>query len=231
MNKFFNAINALDLGEVKEQIAKDPKWLGWKDAKDRNALHFLCAIVVSDDANKADASLEMLKFFLAKGMDVNSVRLIPEPNCTTFPATPLWYAYARGRNEKLYRYLLKRSSDPNNCWWAMSWYDDVESGKLWLKHGATIKGKELDRLFIGTFAWKKYKFTEWLLKLGADVNTFGSNGLNALMIAVRRKDEEAIKLLLSYHADPDLKNADGVSARTIAQSKGPKRIARLLEPA
>jgi ankyrin repeat protein len=86
----------------------------------------------------------------------------------------------------------------------------------------------LNELFLGAFAWKKYKFTEWLLNEGADVNTPGPRGLTALMFAVKRKEEDTIKLLLSYGADPDKKSDDGSSARTLAETKGPRRIANLL---
>jgi ankyrin repeat protein len=162
-------------------------------------------------------------------IDINSVHRIEEKNCGFFPATPLWYAYTRGRNEKLYKYLLKNGADPSHCWWAIAWYDDVKAGELWLKHGATLgKDPGLDELFLGTFAWKKYAFARWLVDKGAHVNARGPRGLTALMLAVKRKNEDAIKWLVSAAADPDLEGDDGTSARKIARMKGPKRIMELL---
>lgn len=186
MNKFVTAIRELDLDAVKELTAKDPKWFKWTDAKGGNALHFIGGVVVGDDSGKAGESLEILKHLLASGMDKDSVQKIPDPNCGHFPATPLWYAYTRGRNERLYKYLLKQGADTGNCWWAIAWYDDIAAGELWLEHGARLEG--LDELFLGSFQWKKYEFAEWLLNKGADVNAADPKGLTALMMAVKRKE-------------------------------------------
>lgn len=226
MNKFVNAIKGLDLEAVKELIAKDPKWLAWKDAKGRNALHFLCGVNVGADAAKADSSLKMLKFFLSKGMDIDTVHLIPDENCGYFRATPLWYAYTRGRNEKLYRYLLENCTVRDNCWWAMAWYDDVEAAELFIDHGGKLDG--LDALFLGAVQWKRYTFAEWLLEKGADINTSGTDGNNALIVAVKRKDEDFIRMLLHRGADPEKKNDNGVSVREMAATKSSKRINGLL---
>src|SRR5688500_2985542 len=97
------------------------------------------------------------------------------------------------------------------------------------KHGAKLGEKpSLNDLFLGTFQWKKYKFAEWLIDQGADVNARGPNGLTAIMLAIKRKDEEAIKFLIKRGADPDKKSDDGTTARIIAETKGPKRLAALL---
>jgi hypothetical protein len=229
MNKFVRAIKDLDLASIKELVRKDPKWFKWSEPDGKNALHYLCGLGVGEDPAKSDTSLKMLKFFLANGMDINSIQKIDGKNCG-FPATPLWYAYTRGRSEKLYKYLLHNGARPDNCMWAIAWYDDVKAAKLFIKHGAKIDEKpSLDELFLGAFQWKKYTFVEWLLEEGADVNAPGPGGLNALMFAVKRKDEDAVKLLLSFGADCDKENADGISARKLARLKGPKRILSLFE--
>jgi ankyrin repeat protein len=228
MNKFIQAINDLDILAAKELIRKDPKWLVWSEPTGKNALHYLCGVRLSDNPEKAQTALEILKLLLKSGMDIDSVHNIPDKNCD-FPATPLWYAYTRGRNEKLYKYLLKNGADPNHCMWAIAWYDDVAAAKLFIKHGAKIdENPSLDELFLGSFQWKKYKFAKWLLDQGADVNAPGPGGLTALMLAVKRKDEESIKFLLSFGADPDRGNEQGISARALAESKGPRRILSLL---
>jgi ankyrin repeat protein len=228
VNSYIKAIKALDITSVEQMLSARPDWLTWKEPSGKNALHYLCGIGPSSDPKKNDAALAILKLLLKRGMDIDSVHKIPEKN-GHFPATPLWYAYTRGRNEKLYRYLLKKGAKPDNCMWAIAWYDDVPAAKLWLKHGAEIDVKpSLNDLFLGSFQWKKYRFAEWLLKMGADVNAAGPHGLTALMLAVKRKDETGIKLLMRYGADPGRENDLGISARKLAALKGPKRILNLL---
>ena len=224
MNKFITAIKNVDLVAVKE-LLKNPKWRTWSEPSGKNALHYLCGMNASGNQEE---TLSILKLLLTSGLDINSPHRIEDANCDAFPATPLWYAYTRGRNEKLYKYLLKSGADPRGCWWAIAWYDDLKAGELWLKHGARIdKDPTLDELFLGTFQWKKYAFARWLLDKGADVNARGPYGLTALMLAVKRKDEDAIKMLLEFGADPDLESEQGISARRIAESKGPKRLLNL----
>jgi ankyrin repeat protein len=229
MNRYIQAIKDLDTSSVRE-LLNDPKWLLWAEPSGKNALHYLCGAAPPGN-DKSDAALDILKLLLSKGMDINSIHRIEEKSCNFFPATPLWYAYTRGRNEKLYKYLLKKGADPANCWWAIAWYDDVEAAKLWLKHGAKIDEKpSLNDLFLGSFQWKKYNFALWLLDQGADVNAPRPGGLTALMLAVKRKDEDAIKFLIKLGADPNRRSDDGISARGIAESKGPKRLLRLFGP-
>ncbi|HEX3101985.1 MAG TPA: hypothetical protein VHQ01_09345 [Pyrinomonadaceae bacterium] len=170
MNKYIEAIRALDI-ETVDRMTGDKKWLEWAEPSGKNALHYLCGLPVSDDPAKTDISLSILKMLLKNGMPINSVHRIDDKNCDIFPATPLWYAYTRGRNEKLYKYLLKNGADTRNCWWAIAWYDDIAAAKLWLKHGAKIdENPTLDELFLGSYGWKKLNFAYWLIEQGADVN-------------------------------------------------------------
>lgn len=228
MNSYIRAVTSLDKDHVARMLDGNAKWLTWAEPSGKNALHYLCGVGPSDDPEKAYASLAILKLLLKRGMDINSVHRIDDKNCNFFPATPLWYAYTRGRNEKLYKYLLKRGADPSNCWWAIAWYDDVAAGKLWQRHGAKVDEKpSLNELFLGSFQWRKYKFADWVLAEGADVNVPGPKALTALMLAVKRKDEDAIKFLIERGADPDKTNDEGISARMIAERTGPKRLLNL----
>lgn len=178
MNKFITAVKALDLAAVSDILKREPKWLAWSEPSGKNALHYLCGLGSSDDPKKAEAALQILKLLIKSGMDINSIHKIPEKD-GFFPGTPLWYAYTRGRNEKLYKYLLRNGANPDNCMWAIAWYDDIAAAKLWLKHGAKI-------------------------------------------------NESSIKLLVSRGADADKANDKGMSARTIAESKGQKGLLALL---
>lgn len=224
MNKFITAIKNLDVDAVKEFVTA-PKWRSWSEPSGKNALHYLCG----NSSGDGESSLAILKLLLKSGLDINSVHRVEDENCDFFPATPLWYAYTRGRNEKLYKYLLKNGADTSNCWWAIAWYDDVAAAKLWLKHGAVIDERpSLNDLFLGAFQWKKMTFAKWLLEQGADVNAREPGGMTALTLAVKRKDEDSIRWIVASGGDPDIQDEKGMTARKIAKQKGPKRILKLL---
>jgi hypothetical protein len=148
MNKFIQAVTSFDVGQTKQLLESEAKWRTWSQPDGKNALHFLCgAPIVAkwnvpayelklSDPEKADASLAILKVLLKYGLDINSIHRIPDKNCGHFPATPVWYAYTRGRNERLYTWLLKNGGSPDHCLFAITWYDDVKAANLFKKRGA-----------------------------------------------------------------------------------------------
>jgi hypothetical protein len=92
----------------------------------KNASYYLGAVKVGGDETRADKSLLILQILLKKGMDMNSIHRIEE-DCDFFPATPLCYAYAKGRKETLYRCLMESRTKPDNCMFAIAWNDDAEA--------------------------------------------------------------------------------------------------------
>lgn len=148
MNKFIQAIKSLNL-PLLEQIAQtEPKWIKWTEEDGKNGLHYLCSVPIASNPEKAETSLNILKLFLKSGMDINSIHLIKDGVCD-FSATPLWYAYARGRNEKTWKYLLDKGANPENCMYAIAWYDDAEAAAIFKKHGASIEGaNKMDSPFL-----------------------------------------------------------------------------------
>jgi len=267
-NKFIPAIKDLDLTEIRSILAAESKWLEWQESDGKNALHFLCGVPMAKlpgrnvtekeraalsgpvtaatgaFVKKADTSLAILKLLLANGMDINSIHRIPDKKCGYFPATPLWWAYTRGRNEKLYKYLLKKGADPRHCMYAITWYDDTPAATLFKKHGAFGKNGAdsgeyfedingtygMDSPLLAAFAWKKWNMAGWLLKNGADPNSSDERGATALFHAVRKKyDLPHIKLILKYGADPDHPNDRGETPRTMASKYRDKSILNLIE--
>lgn len=231
MNKFIQAIRDIDAERVKQLIAGEPKWLSWSEDSGKNALHFLGTLEIGKFPEKANDSLEILKLLLSKGMDINSVHRIPDSNCDFFPATPLWYAYTRGRNELLYTWLLENGADPENCMYAIAWYDDVKAAALFKQYGARIDNiVGTDSPFLAAFTWRKFNAARWFLENGADVNFADATGNTALWYAVKRKyPDEQIKLLLQFGADADRENNEGVSPGKLAETNRQRKILSLFD--
>ena len=230
MNKYIDAIKTLDFESLRQLLAKKPEWIQWQQEGGKNGLHFLCGVPLANHVKKQKLSLEMLKFLLKKGMNMNSIHNIEEPDCF-FPATPLWYAYAKGRNEKVYSFLLDRGANPENCMFAIAWNDDVKAAALFKKHGAQIEkldGK--DTPFLAAFLWRRFGVAEWFLRHGANPNVQDSKGNSALFYAVKRKyDLEKIALLLKSGADMHSKNKDGVSPFDLATLNRQRNILNAFE--
>jgi hypothetical protein len=230
MNKFIQAVKYLDFTSIEEMLEGDSKWIKWSEDSGKNALHYLCGLDISKDPQKVEISLRILKLLLKKGMNVNSVHEIPD-GCGIFPATPLWYAYTRGRNEKLFTYLLTSGVNPDNCMFAIAWYDDVKSANLFKKHGAKIDDAVSDNTpFLAAFQWKRFNIAEWFLTNGANINFADSEGNTALFYAIKRKYKiEYIKLLIQFGADFNKKNKDGISPKKLAELNSQKKILKLFE--
>lgn len=230
MNKFIQAVKDLNTKAIEDLLQKDPKWIAWAENDGKNALHYLCAINIAGDQQKATASLQILKLLLKSGTDINSIHHIKD-GCGFFPATPLWYAYTRGRNEVLYKYLLTNGADPDNCMFAIAWYDDAEAAALFGSHGAEIDNGSIgDTPFLAAFNWKRFKVAEWFLQNGANVNFADKKGNTALYYAVKRKlPDEQITMLLKYGSDIYKENHEGISAQKLAEINRQRKILKLLE--
>jgi hypothetical protein len=267
MNKFIQAVTSLDVDKIKQLLQSEPKWSVWSQPDGKNAVHFLCGTPIVSKWNvpafelkppdpvMADASLKILKLLLKHGLDINSIHRIPDKNCGHFPGTPVWYAYTRGRNEKLYNWLLKNGGSPDHCLFAITWYDDVKAANLFKKHGALTssppyeagvdvggeaavladgavlsedKQKLISECLLAAISWKKFLMADWLLKNGANPNVTDQRGNTPLLYMVKKKyPREVIKMLLKHGADPDRENPKGESARKIAARSRDKSIFQL----
>jgi len=228
MNKFINAVKELDFDKVKALLTQQPHWAAWSEEDGKNALHFLGGVKIDDNTVKATESIQMLKLLLDAGMDMNAAHRIADNNCGFFPATPLWYAYAKGRNEKMFTWLLQHGAEPNNCMFAIAWNDDVASAKTFREHGAAINGDH----FLGGFNWKRFAISEWFLQNGIDVNSVDEHGNTALLYAVKKKyPDEVIQMLLKYGADINKENHAGISPKKLAEQNRQRKILKLIETA
>ena len=232
MNKLIRSIKALDIDAIKEIIASDPAWLTWAEPDGKNALHYLAAMNHRKNSEREEKSVSIMKLLLNRGMDINAVHHIPEER-TTFPATPLWYAYAKGRNDKLYRYLLAAGANPEHCMFAIVWNNDVTAATLFKKYGAETDPVPMSQSpLMAAIFWKRWEVAEWFLRNNADVNRADFEGNASLHHAVmRRYNSPVIAMLLKYGADPDQKNKQGESPRTLALRKKMRATLSLFGPA
>jgi ankyrin repeat protein len=228
MNKFIQAIKSLDLPLLERIILNEPKWITWAEEDGKNGLHYLGGVPIASHPEKTDISLDILKLFLKSGMDINSIHSI-KGECDDFPATPLWYAYTRGRNKKIWRYLLDQGANPENCMYAIAWYDDAEAAAIFKQHGASIEGNnKMDSPFFAAYNWKRYKVAEWFLQNSADVNFADAKGNTVLYYAVKRKlKRDEIELLLRFGGDFNKKNNEGISPKELAEINRQRNIFKL----
>jgi hypothetical protein len=230
MNKFEKAIKELDYDVLKDFVKSEPKWLSWTDKNGRNALHLVSDVKVVSESEEAENSVRIFKHFLKNGMDIDSIHRIPETG-SFFPATALWHAYTRGRNEKLYTWLLRKGANPDHCMFAIAWYDDPKAATLFKKHGAKITDDNgRDNPFLAAYCWKKFKITKWFLENGADVNFADKDGNTALHFAVKRKfDYDQIEFLLKNKANINQQNHAGLSPKKLAEEKRYRKIVELFK--
>ncbi|WOK04719.1 ankyrin repeat domain-containing protein [Imperialibacter roseus] len=229
-NQFIHAIRALDVEAVKQLIEKEPEWLTWQEKDGRNGLHFLSSLYVSDRPGKDEASLQLMKLLVSKGMDIHSICYIPEKD-SAFPGTPLWFAYAKGKNKKLYTRLLEKGANPDNCMFAIAWQNDAEAAALFKKYGAALTDKEGKHTpFVAAVMWKKLAVAKWFLENGADVNTTDEHGNTALFYAVKKRyPQKFVETLLKYGADAHIENNEGLSAFKLAEEEKIMKLLKLFK--
>lgn len=148
----------------------------------------------------AGDDLEVLREFLDAGEDPNSVAI-------GRGFTPLYNAcfggaFAPDKSFAAVRLLLERGADPNKRFE----YDSPIDGRL---------DRGLTALMVAPTA----DIAEALLDAGAEVNVADEHGVTPLMRAAGSGRVDVVKLLLSSHADAEVKSGDGRSAADFARSK------------
>lgn len=108
--------------------------------------------------------------------------------------------------------------------------------ELLLAHGVNVNQKDdygrtalFDAAAFGYEPSRAQKILLLLIQHKADVNLQDKRGYSALMRATQSGNRETVKFLLARGADPALKNCDGQTALTIAESKDFTEIVRMLK--
>ena len=214
---------------VAEALRTQPELAVATDRSGRSALHLCAAARPAQTRRPLAASVATAQALLSAGADIDAVHEIPDDG-EPFPARALWHAIARGRNRTLARFLLREGANPNHCFWAVVWDDDLITAKLLRGHGAdpdlTFHGETA--LFYAT-RLRRTRMLRWLLRHGADANLGDREGRTPLAYAVRRRYSLGeIEELLRFGADAHAAAADGVTAMSIAESGRDPRLASLL---
>lgn len=214
--RFEEAVRTWDATQVADTLRERPEFVSLLDDAGRTLLHNCARRRISDESNSA-ASIATANVLLKAGVPINAVEPIRDDG-EVFPATALWYALARGRNRPLASFLLKAGADPNHCMFALAYADDLASAKLVRRYGA-----EVDEVFGGetpliyAMRHQRAKFSEWLLKEGANPGARDRRGLSAIHHAVRRRvPESTLRALLKAGADTGAVAADGTSVAQLA---------------
>lgn len=230
MNVLVRSLKSLNVPRVKKLIDQDPSWLKWADDNGKNALHFLGDIQVKKNPGKEGPILELTRFFLSSGVDINSVHRIPEDR-HFFPATPLWHAYTRGRNHSLYTFLLKQGANPQHCMYAIVWNNDVKAAHLFRKYGATLDDYQMGSTpFLAAVTWKRFEMATWLLKGGANIHASNLEGDTAFHISIKKNyPNEWIALLRKFGANEHQPNKTGKTPLNYAKDLKRRRILQALD--
>jgi uncharacterized protein len=186
------AAQSWDAEAVVQLLARTPELTTSRDGRGRTALHVCAAVPAPARTVRLPASLATARALLRAGADINAVHEIPDGR-EIFPATPLWYALARGRNGELARLLLKAGADPNNCLWTVIWSKEPELVRLLLRAGASPNVRfdgETPLIYAARLAREDAVLL--LVAAGADVTARDAKGRTAADHARKRRLSAAV---------------------------------------
>ena len=154
------------------------------DRPNRTLLHLCCAVKPETAGHAGDrVGRRTVDALLARGLALEGIEPIADDG-EIFPATPLWYAVARGENAKLVRHLLDLGARADWCLWAVVWRDDAA-----LMRTLLATQPALDRSFAGetplfyAARLQRLKTLQLLLDAGADPTIADRRGRTPAAIA------------------------------------------------
>lgn len=227
--RFLEAARKWEAPLVGAALKSHPEFAVLTDRTGRTALHLCASTSPEKAARPASAAVATARALLAGGASLDAVHEIADGG-DRFPARALWHAIARGNNRPLARFLLKAGANPDFCYWAVVWNDDVVTARLLHTHGANVNltfHGETPLLYATRL--RRTRMVKWLLRHGADANIADGEGRTPLALAVRRRYSLAeIEELLKHGANPALVAGDGSSPRSLVSRTSP-RVAQLLD--
>lgn len=192
----FEAAKCWDAAKVTQLVGESPNLVKATDARGRTALHLCAARPPKSKDDPAKDSITTAAVLLRAGADVNAIHGIPDDG-EIFPATPLWYAVARGKNLPLVKALLKAGADPDHCLWAAVWANDARMLQVLLKAGSRTELKfdgETPLLYAARLG--REPVIPYLLRANASVTATDSKGMTPLDHALRKRLSEKVLVAL-----------------------------------
>lgn len=240
-----DAVKHLDIAAAEEMLDRDPALLGVTDSG-RNLLHVACGVPTFrpkkadkfNDAYRRSAARKGLhgnpgqqvrfaKMLLERGLPVDAA--YGRDKCTA-----LFEAVARARNLRLVEFLFERGADvrraPGGALFAASWWQDLDVLDALLRAGANVDVVVGVTPFLAAWTTGRFDAAKRLAERGADVNYQDKKGRTALYHGVEKEfDPALLSWLVKHGASPDIRAADGLSARRKAARKRDKRFLKALE--
>jgi hypothetical protein len=225
VTRFFSAARQWDVETVQAALSAHPEFVGATDRQGRTALHLTATADARRARRPVSASVAVARALLAHGADINAVHPIRDAG-DVFPGRALWHAVARGGNRALARFLLRQGANPDFCYWAVVWSDDVATARLLGERAADVNLRfhgESPLLYATRL--RRTRMMRWLLDHGADVNLADSEGRSPLHHAIQRRHPlPELRLLIDAGASLTQPAADGSTPLSMAG----KRLAALL---
>jgi hypothetical protein len=181
------AVRAWDPTEVDRILTAAPDLRATEDRPGRTLLHLACAVDATVSRSKDRHGIGTVTRLLAHRLALDAVEPIADDG-EIFAATPLWYAVARGVNQKLVEHLLALGASPDGCLWAIVWRDDVPMCRSLL-----ARKPKLDQAFAGetplfyAARLKRLATLDLLLEAGADATIADGKGRTPADIARLRR--------------------------------------------
>lgn len=193
----FKAAWAWDTATLRRVLERSPALVEVLDASGRRALHVCAKRPWPEHKAESAQGLETLHWLIEAGTPADVIQPIPEDR-EIFPATPLWYAVAHGRNPVMTRVLLDLGCSPEHCLYAAVWNDDVDILQMLITAGAPLERRaEGATPLLYAARLGREASVRVLLASGADSAAVDRKGLNALQLARRNKRPDSLLSLLS----------------------------------
>lgn len=225
VTRFFSAARQWDVDIILAALSVHPEFALATDRQGRTALHLTATTDVRRARRPVSASVAVARALLAHGADIDAVHPIRDGR-DVFPGRALWHAVARGGNRALARFLLRRGANPDYCYWAVVWSDDVATAKLLVERKADVNLRfHGETALLYATRLRRTRMMRWLLEHGADVNLADSDGRSPLFHAIQRRHPlPELRLLLNAGAALTQPAADGSTPLSVAG----KRLAAIL---